>query len=137
MRRIVLKDVALPDGILLRKGSRIMVSVDEHWKEENFENAHEFDGYRFMKLRKQGETENVQFVSTAPSTLGFGHGHNACPGRFFVANEFKIFLCHFLMKYDFKLAPEADVAPNMYALFYQANQTAKILLRRRREEIQL
>ena len=72
-----------------------------------------------------------------PSTLGFGHGKYACPGRFFASMLIKVFLCHLLMKYDIKLASGTVPEPKMFGFFYQADENAKILIRRRQEEFSL
>ena len=36
--------------------------------------------------------------------MAFGFGKHSYPERFFAAIEFKIALCHILLRYDFKLA---------------------------------
>jgi hypothetical protein len=43
-------------------------------------------------------------MATTPSEehLGFGHGIQACPGRFFAVNEIKLILVYFLMNSEFK-----------------------------------
>ena len=45
-----------------------------------------------------------QFVSVNPLNLLFGYGRHACPGRFFAANEIKMFLATTLQMYDVRLA---------------------------------
>lgn len=73
-----------------------------------------FDALRFYKLRqskskadsgaKAAETvANSQFVSVSASSLTFGYGKHACPGRFFAANEIKMILATILLHYDIKL----------------------------------
>ena len=114
-----------------------MVTVDYAWDERYFANPHIFDGYRFLRMKQQGITENIHFVSTSSSILGFGHGQYACPGRFFASMELKVFLCHFLMKYDFKLVPGMVAEPKLFDFFYQADDDAKILIKRRQEEFLL
>lgn len=81
--------------------------------EEYFRDCDRFDALRFYKLReakakqetgtKQAEVvANSQFVSTGPSSLTFGYGRHACPGRFFAVNEIKIILAIILTDYEIK-----------------------------------
>lgn len=44
-----------------------------------------------------------QAVQTSADHLFFGHGNQACPGRFFAVHELKVLLSHILMGYDFKI----------------------------------
>jgi cytochrome P450 len=78
-----------------------------------------FDALRYYKIRKEKEaalrgqmsseetfTEaatNNQFTSVGDTSLAFGYGRNACPGRFFAANEIKMILATTLLKYDLKM----------------------------------
>jgi cytochrome P450 len=45
------------------------------------------------------------FVLTWPpqESLNFGHGHQACPGRFFAVYEIKAILIEILRNYDIRL----------------------------------
>ncbi|KAJ5713555.1 uncharacterized protein N7483_010736 [Penicillium malachiteum] len=137
MRRYALNDTTLPDGTLFPKGSKLMVSASDSWDDSIYPNAHEFDGYRFLRMRDAGDVANAQYVSTGSSVLGFGHGKQACPGRFFAANELKIALSHILLKYDFKLAPDTKPQTSTYGLFLQADSTARLMIRRVKEDIEL
>ena len=81
----------------------------------------EFDPLRFYRLRTQAKDEglvekaaNNQFVSVNQSSLTFGYGIHACPGRFFAANEIKMILAHALLRYDVKLVgSETKRYPNI------------------------
>ncbi|KAI3539369.1 p450 monooxygenase [Colletotrichum abscissum] len=137
MRRIALKDTKLHDGTKIPKGTKLMVSTSKSWDADKYPNPEKFDGYRFLRMREEQGLETAQFVSTTPDALGFGMGKHACPGRFFAANELKIALSHILLKYDFKLAPGAPTDPTFQALYWSANDNARIVIRRRKEEIEL
>lgn len=86
-----------------------------------FPQADKFDPLRFYKLRTEakdgGSVEkaaNNQFVSVNQSSLTFGYGRHACPGRFFAANEIKMILAYALLQYDVKNAGDAtERYPNM------------------------
>jgi hypothetical protein len=50
--------------------------------EEIYPNAHEFDGFRFSRLREKEGDDDVlaarhQLVTTSPELLGFGLGRHA------------------------------------------------------------
>lgn len=106
---------------------------DAMWKD-----ATTFDPYRFIRMRgapNQGHTAHL--VSTSPSHLGFGHGVHACPGRFFASNEVKIAMCHFILKYDWKLPEGPRLLPVAYGTNYNTNPDTQLLFRRRKEELDL
>jgi len=66
------------------------------------------DGTSKLTGAKAAEvTAGSQFVSVSPSSLTFGLGRHACPGRFFAANEIKMICAVLLMNYDVAL-PEGE-----------------------------
>ncbi|KZL82211.1 cytochrome p450 [Colletotrichum incanum] len=111
-QRKVLKTFTLSNGQVIPKGSIIEVpTIGIYNDEEFFPDADEFDPLRFYKLRlakkeqktgsKQAEVvANAQFVSVGQSSLNFGYGRHACPGRFFAVNEIKMIMATLLLKYD-------------------------------------
>lgn len=79
--------------------------------EEIHGNPNEFDALRYYRLRQAKDSlgsgtkaaeavANSQFVSVSASSLGFGYGRHACPGRFFAANEVKMILATTLLNYE-------------------------------------
>ncbi|KAJ5948643.1 hypothetical protein N7454_001950 [Penicillium verhagenii] len=140
MARVVREDVVLSDGTLLPKGDKMLVSCDRMWDENIYPDPLKFDPYRFAKLRQTDNAKDeaaAQLVSPSPEHMGFGFGQHACPGRFFVANEIKISLCHILLKYDLKLAEGCEPKVQSFGMRRAADPTAKISIRRRQEEIPL
>lgn len=138
MRRLATKDIPLPDGGVIRKGERTFVDASKMLSPELHQNPEKFDIYRFLNMREEPGLANMaQLVSTSPDHLAFGYGMHACPGRFFASNELKIALCHLLLKYDWKLAPGTTVKPITRAVILSVNPEAKLLYRRRKEEIDL
>lgn len=108
------------------------------WDEKFYENANTFDPYRFLKKRQTpGQGTHAQLVTPSVEHLGWGLGNHACPGRFFAANEMKVFLCHALLKYDFKLAKGSVPQLRRQGFALHADSSARIAIRRRREEIVL
>lgn len=138
MNRIATKDVALSNGFTIRKGERVLVDGSNMSKLQCYENPEDFDINRFSNLHEGLDFDSSSlFVSTSSEHLGFGHGIHACPGRFFVAREIKIALCHLVLSYDWKLAPNSDVAPRVLGLATVANPDLKLVFRRQNIELDL
>ncbi|KAH6693552.1 ent-kaurene oxidase [Plectosphaerella plurivora] len=112
--RKVLKSFHLSTGELIPKGVIIEVPASSISHDNSvFEDAEKFDAMRFYKLRqsKKDQTSGVkaaetvassQFVSVSESSLTFGYGRHACPGRFFAANEIKMILANLLLHYEIR-----------------------------------
>ncbi|KAF9874206.1 cytochrome P450 [Colletotrichum karsti] len=140
MHREATKPVKLSNGIELPEGARITVSCQQMWNPHVYPDPQRFDGYRYLRLRERlgaGKEGAAHFVSTSPEHLGFGHGQHACPGRFFAANEIKIILCHMLMKYDWRLAPDCKPRTNTFGLTNEVDRKAMIEIRRRDVEVEV
>ncbi|TEA21373.1 Cytochrome P450 monooxygenase ATR2 [Colletotrichum sidae] len=113
--RKVLKTFTLSNGQVIPAGAIIELPVVGIYNDEEYFADHEtFDALRFYKLRqskvqhktatKQAEVvANAQFVSVGPTSLLFGYGRHACPGRFFATNEIKMILATTLANYDIKM----------------------------------
>ncbi|WQF84272.1 Putative cytochrome P450 [Colletotrichum destructivum] len=69
-----------------------------------YPNPETFDPFRFSKLRKeQPEMDGrAQYVSSSSSSLSFGYGRHACPGRFFAAQEIKAIMAFLLQNFDMR-----------------------------------
>ncbi|KAL3477318.1 cytochrome P450 [Aspergillus californicus] len=138
MVRTTTSPVTFTDGLQVPSNTRTLVSCHNMWTESVHEDASNFDGYRFLKLRQQPGQENwTQLVSTSNNHLGFGHGMHACPGRFFAATTAKVLIAHVVLKYDLKLleGQKPDIIEHGAAQY--ANVWCGIGVRRRREEIDL
>ncbi|OTA94990.1 hypothetical protein M434DRAFT_20535 [Hypoxylon sp. CO27-5] len=133
MRRVALSDVTLSDGTTLPKGDMIAVSTHNLRDPNLYPEPDKWDGRRFLRIRETvpGKENASQLVTTTPEHLGFGHGYNACPGRFFAANEMKIIFVHLLLKYDWRLAPDTDPKPIFSGFSIRIDPTTKMEFRRR------
>lgn len=101
MKRIATETITLANDTILKKGGYYIVNGTSLTNPEIWPEPEKFDIYRFYRLRQDPATASkAHLVSTSPEHLGFRHGDQACPGRFFAANEVKIALCHLLLKYD-------------------------------------
>ncbi|KAF4448434.1 ent-kaurene oxidase [Fusarium austroafricanum] len=132
LTRLATADVVLPTGDVLPKGSRSLCTGELKYSSSQFEDPGRFDPHRYLAWRGTDRDHLSHLVSTSPAMLGFGYGLHACPGRFFASNEIKIMLCHILMKYDWKIAPETQsTEPLAQGLRLVANMFAKVEFRRR------
>jgi len=110
--RKVLKPFTLSSGQQIPAG--IVIEVPAHAIAQDpqfYASPDKFDGLRFYNMRQKakeaGQFEAAaqgQFVSVSQSSLSFGYGRHACPGRFFAGNEIKMIVANCLLQYDIKLA---------------------------------
>jgi hypothetical protein len=69
----------------------------------------EFHPFRYASIRSiSGEENKHQFVTVGSDAIGFGHGHWACPGRFFASNEIKVIVIELLKRFDLGLGPKGE-----------------------------
>ncbi|KAH7068213.1 ent-kaurene oxidase [Paraphoma chrysanthemicola] len=106
-QRVVTKDFTLSNGQRIPKGANIEVpSLAVHMDDAYWPNAADFDPFRHYRARNAGEGSSHaanQFVSTTDTSLNFGYGSHACPGRFFAANEIKMIFARLLLEYNIKM----------------------------------
>lgn len=109
-RHVMVKEgVVTPSGVRLPYGACVAVpSYVVLHDDEVYPDAEEFQPFRFSDQRQDESVEYVKragkaFATTDNNYLAFGHGRNACPGRFFAANELKLMLAHMLLHYDFEM----------------------------------
>lgn len=94
-----------------------------------------FDGFRSYRKRLQpGESTKHLMVSIDKNHLYFGHGKQACPGRFFAANEIKMIMIRFLMEFDLRLC-DGKERPKSFTVDEMcfADPRAKMQIRKRRD----
>ncbi|KAF5332141.1 hypothetical protein D9611_008153 [Ephemerocybe angulata] len=131
--RMAVEDCTV-SGIPIPKGTLVTASlVDGHLNREIWgPDGDEFDPYRFINMEKE-TGRRITSVTTSISSLTFGHGRHACPGRFFATQEMKLMLALFLQTYDMKLDNKDGARPkNMWVgLSCVPNQSASIMFRKR------
>ena len=132
--RIMTEPHTFNDGTKLTKGTHIAMAVNAIQNDPDITPFPErFCPFRYYELRqKPGEGHLHQFATTEHSLLNFGHGKNACPGRFFASLEIKTILVKLIMGYDFKL-PDGEGRPaNLKAHdFVFPNPEGKLFVRAR------
>ncbi|RDL34575.1 Uncharacterized protein BP5553_07703 [Venustampulla echinocandica] len=138
--RVMLEKHVLADGMVLPRGAHISMPVSAIQNDPEVTSDPEvFDGFRYYKLRqREGERHLHQFVTTQTTSLNFGHGKHACPGRFFASLEIKNILVRLIMDYDWKLEDGKGRPPNLTAHeFIFPNPEANLLMKKRRKELLL
>ncbi|KAF4782347.1 cytochrome P450 [Colletotrichum scovillei] len=143
-QRKVLKTFTLSNGQVIPGGSVIELPViGINNDDEIFPDSEKFDALRFYKLR-QAKTEqetgskqaevvaNAQFVSVGQTSLTFGYGRHACPGRFFAVNEIKMIMATTLANYDIKnVGDSKERYKNLeFGAITQPDPNRKVLLRK-------
>ena len=118
MMRVVMD----PKGLTLSTGENIpwgqTVAGPNHainFSSDIHDKPHEFDGFRWSKIRElPGNETKHQFVSTSVESINFGHGVNACPGRFFASTEIKVMMAYLIQRYDIMLVKGTERPRNVY-----------------------
>ena len=109
-------------------------------------NPEVFDGLRSYRQRQElrtanskarGINEDHQFSSTDRTTLNFGYGKSACPGRFFASLVLKILFVKLLTEYDFQFHPSSRGRPKniMAHEFLFCWPWQKMLVRRKKDGV--
>ncbi|KAL4755995.1 cytochrome P450 [Aspergillus foveolatus] len=106
--RVVKHDLTLTDGLFLPRGTHICMAAGPISRDPDIiSDPDRFDAFRFMK---EGRATSG-LVSTGPTSMHFGLGRYACPGRFFAAVVMKAILSRFLVDYEFKFGPDQKERP--------------------------
>lgn len=123
VRKVLVDGLVTDSGVALPRGSLVgFLGQPVHHDEAKYEDAGQFDPFRFSRIRereavrdqKEGETAGTAvksgtssaFVSTSPDFLPFGNGRHACPGRFLVDFELKMIISYVLAHYEVRF-PDA------------------------------
>ncbi|KAF2677137.1 cytochrome P450 [Lentithecium fluviatile CBS 122367] len=125
------------DGTVLPKGAHTFVRWESRCSAETYPNPDEFVVDRFLEKRESGEagaSSKWQFVTTSSDHMGFGHGRQACPGRFFASNEIKVAMVHLLLKYDWAYTDDGRKPDQVVSNIPIMSFEQKIAFRRRKME---
>ncbi|KAK3360469.1 cytochrome P450 [Lasiosphaeria hispida] len=136
-RRVVAQEgLTTPSGVKIPCGATVTVpSYSVLQDDDIYPGASEFQPFRFSDERSDESVEYVKraaksFATTSKEYLAFGHGRNACPGRFFAANELKLMLAHIVVNYDFEMQ-DSRPANQWFGLNRVPPMKATIRVRRR------
>lgn len=131
LERKLLKDMVLPNGITLPRGTNIAVDSLSMWDPSIYPNPEIYDAYRFLQLREAGDNSAV-LAATSPEHIAFGIRKPVCPGRFFAANEVRVALARIVLDYDIRLADgERERKPVEFGFEVLSNLEAQLQVRRR------
>ncbi|KAK3938028.1 cytochrome P450 [Diplogelasinospora grovesii] len=136
-RAVVARDgITTPSGVKIPYGATVVVPSYPVLQDDSvYPDAQTFRPFRFSDQRSDDSVEYVKraakaFASTSNDYLAFGHGRNACPGRFFAANELKLILAHLVLNYDLEMQPSRP-RNKWYGLNRVPPMEATIRVRRR------
>ncbi|RPD72767.1 cytochrome P450 [Lentinus tigrinus ALCF2SS1-7] len=135
MLREAMTDVVLADGTIIPKGTKVGVpTYSIQHNEEKYPDPDAFDPFRFARMRERGGNDETkhQLSTTSLDWVGFGHGKQSCPGRFFAANELRAILAYIVLNYDLKLVGGGPRPKNFFfAVSLVPPQSGRILVRKR------
>jgi cytochrome P450 len=101
-------------GLALRPGTIISSPAWLiHNDSDNYDNANEFNPYRFYDAEKN--TCIVRATTTSNKFLAFGYGLQMCPGRYLGVRMAQTLFAKILMRYDFDFEhPEKGKPENVF-----------------------
>lgn len=125
LKRLFRKDYTFQDGTYVSEGTYVCMPI--HAIENDVKhtaNPEEFDGLRAFRARQtfQDDSKGLQsksndsdllFSTPTPTTLNFGYGKTACPGRFFASVVIKMVLVKMLTEYDFSFLAGKERPSNL------------------------
>ncbi|KAJ5822380.1 Cytochrome P450 [Penicillium robsamsonii] len=131
LERKALKDVTLPNGLTIPRGTNVAVDSSMMWDPAIYPNPSSYDAYRFLRLRESGNTA-AALASTSLEHIAFGIGKPICPGRFFASNEVKIAVAKILLTYDVRI-PDG-MTPKIIEMGFEmlSDPDAKLEIRKRK-----
>ncbi|KAG7059421.1 cytochrome P450 [Colletotrichum scovillei] len=103
--RVVHRPFTLSSGFTIPAHTTIGIPTQAITMDESFyPDPETFDAFRFARMREERSDMDgrAQYVASNPTSLSFGYGRHACPGRFFAAHEIKAIMAHLLKNYDMR-----------------------------------
>lgn len=118
--RVVTKDYALSDGFVIPANTTIGVPAHAISMDPKiFPEPEIFKGFRFTEAASnvhtgpENKAPSAAFAAAHPSSMSFGYGRHACPGRFFASAEIKAIMVYLLRNYDFKFPPPSQAEKSL------------------------
>lgn len=134
--RVVHTDYPLSDGTVIPAHTTVGIPTQAISMDPDlYPDPTTFDGFRFEKLRTERPdlAGKAAYASSNPTSMAFGYGRHACPGRFFAANEIKAIMVYLLEHYEFKFR-EGEGRPEsmLFETQFLPNHAAKLMFRERK-----
>lgn len=138
--RVVTTDYALSDGLVIPANTTIGIPTHAIFMNPAlYPEPTKFKGFRFHDLQKEKEKEpgekapSVVYATSHPSSMAFGYGRHACPGRFFASAEIKAIMAYLIRNYDFKFPEKSQGRPTSLLFETQnlPNPMGRVMFKRR------
>ncbi|KAI6379153.1 hypothetical protein MCOR25_002029 [Pyricularia grisea] len=138
-RRLAMSDIKLSNGLVIKKGTKIVADAGCMQNPSLWENPTEWDPYRFLRMRSvPGQETSANLVTATQAHFGFGYGLHVCPGRFFAASTLKVALAHLLLKYDLTFPQgQRNLKSIVVGQHHMAHPKTRILIASRKPEIDI
>ena len=104
--REAIQPINFHDGTHLPNGAHMGIPAgDIGMDPANYPDPTTFHPWRFHDLTQQnpGAATRYQFVNVDETTLHWGYGRHACPGRFFASQTIKLMLSSMIQRFDIRL----------------------------------
>jgi len=131
--------VKLPiaSGVELPKGSTIAVPSEQmNHDPAVYTNPDVFDGLRHYRLRQQNSEADLdhhhQFTSIDQTSMNWGYGRHACPGRHCASEMIKVVLALTLLECDVKYEEDKGRPENIYVDTFIIPDMSTLLQMRKR-----
>ncbi|KAJ0419472.1 cytochrome P450 [Aspergillus carlsbadensis] len=121
MRRVMADSFRFDDDLVLPKGSSILFPTQCIQRDPNiYPDPDRFDYLRFHGMKEHVRNTDSRTGKEVPrhDWLSFGHGRQACPGRFYSLRLLKTILGEMMLRYDIRYAggdrprpPPTDLDP--------------------------
>ncbi|KAI1437164.1 putative cytochrome P450 [Xylaria sp. CBS 124048] len=140
LKRIFKESYTFQNGLHIPKGTYVCMPVYTIENDPAITPHPEvFDGLRQYRALRQarekdpmGAINKFQFSNPTTTSLAFGYGRAACPGRFVATLEIKMMFVKLLTEYDFKFLPGNGRPSNIHLFdFMFAWPWTKMLVKRR------
>jgi cytochrome P450 len=101
VQRCAVRDFTFKDGFKIPRNTwMFFLNRELFFDQDIYENPEKFDPWRSLKMKSEDGSQKHLFSTVSDTSLHFGAGNQACPGRFFSSHEIKMILIHFLTRYE-------------------------------------